>query len=88
MQLVGKFLGVKAFWQTVDTGKLPPVDIILAELEEMSKAAPQQQQAMLQTQMQEQQADKQASLEKIALQNQSMEKQVAMSAMAKAGVRR
>lgn len=90
--LLGKALGVKAFWRTLDEGKFPPINEILEELEEMQKAQAeaqsQAQQAAMQMQQQEKEVDKQASLEKIALQNQSMEKQVAMSVMAKAGARR
>ena len=86
-QLFGKALGLKAFWHTIENGKFPPIDEILAELEEQQQAAMQQQQAMIQAQMQEKEMDKQSSLEKIDRQNQSMEKQVAMSAVAKAGAR-
>lgn len=87
--VLGKALGVKNFWKIIDEGKLPPIKDILQELDEMqsiqAQAQAQAQQAMLQTQQQEKEMDKQASLEKIDRQNQSMEKQVAMSAMAKAG---
>ncbi|MEN6313246.1 MAG: hypothetical protein ABFD25_03240 [Clostridiaceae bacterium] len=90
-QLLGSALGIRAFWRTLDEGKFPPVNEILQELDEMrqaqAQAAQQQQQTMIQSKQQEKEQDKQASLEKIALQNQSMEKQVAMSAMAKAGAR-
>ena len=71
--------------------RFPPIEDILAELDEMQKAqaeaAAQAQQAAMQMQRQEKEQDKQTSLEKIDRQNQSMEKQVAMSAMAKAGAR-
>jgi len=90
VQLLGKALGTRAFWKTLDEGKFPDTDEILAELDELSKAQAQAQQqaqnAAIQMEQQNKQMDKEASLEKIALQNQSMEKQVAMSAMAK-GVR-
>jgi len=92
IQLLGKAMGTKALWKTLDEGRFPPIDEILAELDEMQKAqaeaVSQQQQAMMQAQQQEKEQDKQASLEKIDRQNQSMEKQVAMSAMAKAGAKR
>ena len=89
--VLGTALGVKNFWKIIDEGKLPPVEEILKELDEMQKAqaeaAAQAQQTAMQMQQQEKELDKQTSLEKIDRQNQSMEKQVAMSAMAKAGTR-
>jgi len=35
MSLFGKGMGPKAFWKTIEDGKLPPVDEILQELQEM-----------------------------------------------------
>jgi hypothetical protein len=91
-QLLGKAMGIKAFWRTLDEGKFPPISEILEELDQMQQAQLQAQnqatqQAMLAKQ-QEKEQDRQASLDKIALQNQSMEKQVAISALAKVGNKR
>lgn len=83
-QLLGRAMGIKAFWYTLENGKFPPVDEILAELEEQQQQQAQAQAQAQQAQLQEKEFDKQASLEKIDRQNDSMERQVAMSAMAKA----
>jgi hypothetical protein len=107
---LGKALGVKNFWKIIDEGKLPRIEDILAELEDMKTSqdkAPTEAMAFKdmppggKIQMaahagirltpeevaQQAEAEKQAGLEKIAMQNQSMEKQVVMSAMAKAGAK-
>lgn len=42
MALYGKALGPKAFWQTIEDGKLPPVEEILNELNEMQQSQMQQ----------------------------------------------
>jgi len=81
------FIGLQAYWKTIDTGKFPPIEEIVAEVQQMRQAQAQAEQQAQQTQQQAeqalQQAKDQASLQKIAAQNQSMEKQVAMSAQAK-----
>jgi len=85
MQLFGKAMGVKALWKTLDEGKFPHVNDILAELDEMQKAQSEQQQAMMQQRQQQEMANTQISLQKQQMQNDSVEKQVAMKAMSKAG---
>jgi hypothetical protein len=44
MQLLGTALGIKSFWKTIDEGKFPPVEEILAELQQQQMLAMQQQQ--------------------------------------------
>jgi hypothetical protein len=87
VSLFGSAIGPKSLWRTIDSGRLPPIDDILEELEEIKQAQAQAQmqalQVQAQMQQQEKQLDLQAALEKIALQNQSMERQVALSAAAK-----
>lgn len=87
--LLGKALGIKAFWKTLDEGKFPPIDEILDELDELQKAQAeaqaQTQQAMVARQEQEKESDRQYGIAKQRLQNESVERQVAMKAMSKAG---
>jgi len=90
-QLLGKALGVKSFWQTVETGKLPPASEILAELEETQKAQMQAQltavQAQAQAEQQENDKDRQAKLVGQMATNKSQERMTEISAMAKAGAK-
>jgi hypothetical protein len=87
MQLLGTALGMKAFWKTVDEGKFPSTEEILAELDEMQKAQAeaqaQAQQAAMQMQQQDKEAERQASLEKIDRQGQAIERQTVLSALSK-----
>jgi hypothetical protein len=53
MGLLGKGMGLKAFWKTIDDGKFPPIDDILQELDQQAQAAQQQQMAQQQQQMQQ-----------------------------------
>jgi hypothetical protein len=89
--LLGSALGIKAFWKTLDEGHFPPTEEILEELEEMQKAQQEAQNqsmaAALQAQQQEKQADREYGVMKQKLQNDSVERQVAIKAMTKAGVR-
>lgn len=43
MAMYGRAMGPKAFWQTVEDGKLPSIDEILSELDEMQQAQMQAQ---------------------------------------------
>jgi hypothetical protein len=90
-ELLGTALGIKAFWKTIDEGKFPSTEEILAELDEMRKAQAeaqaQAQQAAIQMQQQDKEADRQAGLEKIDRQGQAIERQTVLSAMAKAGAK-
>lgn len=91
MSLLGRAMGIKAFWKTVEEGHFPPVEEIIEELEETQRAQAEAQQqaqmAALQAQQQEKQADREYGVLKQKLQNDSVERQVAMKALAKAGVR-
>lgn len=91
-QLFGKAIGIKAFWRTLDEGRFPPINEIISELEEMQKtqaeAQSQSTQAALQVQQQEKQADREYGVMKQKLQNDSVEKQVMIKAMQKAGATR
>jgi hypothetical protein len=51
MSLLGKGMGMKAFWKTLDEGKFPPVDEILQELDQQAQAAQQQQMAQQKSQL-------------------------------------
>lgn len=87
-QLLGRAMGIRAFWRTMDEGKFPPIDEILQEMDEMQKAQAeaqaQAQQAMQQNEQSEKQADREYGVLKQQMQNESVERQVAM----KAGVQR
>lgn len=81
-QLLGKAMGPKCFWKTIDEGKFPPINEILEELDEIQQAQAQAQAQAEQTDLQNRQSDKQADRQygvyKQKLQNDSVEKQVAM----------
>ena len=42
MSLLGKGIGIRAFWKTIDDGKFPPVDEILQELTQQAQQTQQQ----------------------------------------------
>jgi len=54
MGLLGKGMGLKAFWKTIDDGKFPPIDDILQELDQQQQAAQQQMMQQKQEQMTQQ----------------------------------
>jgi hypothetical protein len=87
--LFGKALGLKALWYTLDNGKFPPTEDIIKEVEAMQQAQSQAQlqalRAQMQTEQQENEKDRQASLTKQNLTNQSQLQMTALAAMAKAG---
>lgn len=91
MSLLGKALGPKSFWKIIDEGKMPKVEDILAELDEMqqaqAQAAQQAMAAQTQTEQAEKQADREIGLVKQHLTNQSQERMTAVAAAAKAGGR-
>lgn len=64
LQLVGKFMDIESFWQTIEDGKFPPKEEILQRLrqEQQQQAAIQQQQMMQQQQEQQAQLDQQTQL--------------------------
>jgi len=80
MGLLGKAMGIKAFWKTMKDGKFPPVDEILEELGEMQAAQAQAAQQAQQTAAQQEMQKQALGLEKQKLQNESVEKQVAIKA--------
>lgn len=88
-QLLGKAIGIRCFWKTIDEGKFPPIEEITQELDEMEKAQAeaqaQAQQAAMASQQKEKQADREIGIAKQMLQNDSVERQVAMKANQKAG---
>jgi len=60
MALFGRAIGVKAFWETINNGKFPPIEEIIKELNEMQQAqmeAAMQAQAAKQAQSQNKQLD-------------------------------
>jgi hypothetical protein len=91
LQLLGRAMGPKAFWSTMDNGKFPPVDDILAELQEIQQAQAQAimaaQTAQTQAEQQENDKDRQASIAKQVLTTQSQERMTAIKAAAKGGAR-
>lgn len=91
MALLGKAMGIKAFWYTLDEGKFPSTDIILAELDEMQQAQAQATNnaitAQIQTEQQENERERQAKAQSQKQTNDSQVLMTAISAMAKAGAR-
>lgn len=90
MALLGKAMGIRAFWKTMKDGKFPPIEEILEELDEMQQAQAQAAQQAMQMQAQQEMQKQALSLEKQRLQNESVEKQVAIKAatsLAKGGGR-
>jgi hypothetical protein len=87
LQLLGKALGPKSFWYTVNEGKLPPTDDILKELNETQQAQIQAQnqamQAQIESEASEKEKDRQASMMKQQMTNRSQIEMTAISAMAK-----
>jgi hypothetical protein len=57
--LLGKAMGLKSFWRTIDEGKFPPIDEIIDEFEEVQKAQSQAQSQALMSQMQQEAQDRQ-----------------------------
>jgi hypothetical protein len=80
MGLLGKGLGLKAFWNTVENGKFPPISEILEELQgEQEKAAEAQaaEKAAIQAQQQGQLTH---SMQKTDMQNKAKTEQIALKA--------
>jgi hypothetical protein len=74
-------IGPRAFWQTIIDGKVPNLEDITEELEELQQKKAEAEKAAQQQEQQEEAAKMQVGLKKQQLQNQSVEKQVAMKAM-------
>jgi hypothetical protein len=77
MQLVGKFMDVESFWTTIEDGKFPPKEEIMARIkqEQAQQQAIQQQQMMQQQNMARAQMDQQTQLkqQEMALKQQDMQ---------------
>jgi hypothetical protein len=84
----GGLIGPQAFWKTLIDGKAPNLDEVLEELDQMQQAQAQAalsaQQAMMQTEQQENEADRQAKLQG---QRETNRTQLQMTAMSKVGAR-
>ncbi len=80
VNLLGKAMGPKAFWTTMETGKFPSTDEILAELGEMQKAQAEAAQSAMARETEENEKDRQSG---IAKQQATNESQIIMTAIAK-----
>jgi hypothetical protein len=81
-------IGPKTYWRTIIDGKIPTLDEIMEELEELKQAQAEAAQAQIQAEQQAEAAKMQVGMEKQRLQNESVEKQVGLKAaidLAKAG---
>jgi hypothetical protein len=74
-------IGPKAFWQTIIDGKIPNLDDITEELDQLQQAKAEAAQAQMEAEQQQEAAKIQSGMAKQKLQNQSVEKQVALKAM-------